>query len=47
MNVSATSALAITAGMALTQYEGDPDRQAIAIANLAVLTGAITLLAGC
>lgn len=46
MNVSATSALAITAGMALTQYEGDPTRHAVAIATLAVLTGVIMLLAG-
>jgi sulfate permease, SulP family len=46
MNVSATSALAITAGAALTQYAGDPDRHAVAIATLAVLTGAVMLLAG-
>jgi SulP family sulfate permease len=46
MNVSATSALAITAGMALTPYAGDPTAHAVAIATLAVLTGALMLLAG-
>ncbi len=46
MNVSATSALAITAGAALTQYAGDPDRHAVAISTLAVLTGFVMLLAG-
>jgi SulP family sulfate permease len=46
MNVSATSALAITAGMALTQYAGDADAHAVAISTLAVLTGIIMLLAG-
>jgi len=44
MNVSATSALAITAGMALTGYTGDA--HATAIATLTVLTGLIMLLAG-
>jgi SulP family sulfate permease len=44
MNVSATSALAITAGMALTNYTGDA--HAVAIATLAVLTGLIMVLAG-
>jgi SulP family sulfate permease len=44
MNVSATSALAITAGMALTGYTGDA--HARAIATLAVLTGLVMLAAG-
>jgi sulfate permease, SulP family len=44
MNVSATSALAITAGMALTGYTGDAHAQAIA--TLAVLTGLVMLAAG-
>jgi sulfate permease, SulP family len=44
MNVSATSALAITAGMALTGYTGDA--HATAIATLAVLTGLVMLAAG-
>lgn len=46
MNVSATSALAITAGAALTQYAGDPATHAVAISTLAVLTGIVMLLAG-
>ena len=44
MNVSATSALAITTGMALTEYTGDA--HVTAIATLAVLTGVMMLLAG-
>lgn len=44
MNVSATSALAITAGMALTGLTGDA--HASAMATLAVLTGLVMLLAG-
>ncbi|MBA4388941.1 MAG: SulP family inorganic anion transporter [Verrucomicrobia bacterium] len=44
MNVSATSALAIAAGMALTGYTGDA--HATAIATLTLLTGLIMLLAG-
>jgi sulfate permease, SulP family len=44
MNISATSALAITAGMALTNYTGDA--HARAIATLAVLTGLVMALAG-
>ncbi len=44
MNVSATSALAITAGSALTGYSGDA--HAVAISTLAVLTGVAMLLAG-
>jgi SulP family sulfate permease len=44
MNVSATSALAITAGMALSGYSGE--QHATAIATLAVLGGVIMLLAG-
>lgn len=44
MNVSATSALAIAAGMALTDYTGDA--HATAIATLTLLTGLIMLLAG-
>jgi SulP family sulfate permease len=46
MNVSATSALAITAGMALTPYAGNPETFAIAMATLAVLVGLIMLGAG-
>jgi SulP family sulfate permease len=44
MNVSATSALAITAGMALSGYTGEA--HATAMATLAVLTGLVMLLAG-
>jgi len=44
MNVSATSALAITAGMALSGYTGDA--HARALATLAVLTGLVMLAAG-
>lgn len=44
MNVSATSALAITAGAALASYTGDA--HAVAIATLAVLTGLLMVAAG-
>jgi sulfate permease, SulP family len=44
MNVAATSAMAITAGTALSGYTGDA--HARAIATLAVLTGVVMLLAG-
>ncbi len=44
MNVAATSALAITAGMALESYSGDA--HATAMATLAVLTGLIMAAAG-
>ena len=44
MNISATSALAITAGAALAGYTGDA--HATAISTLAVLTGLVMLLAG-
>ncbi len=44
MNVSATSALAITAGSALAAYSGE--QHARAIATLAALTGLVMLLAG-
>src|SRR5512135_2952747 len=44
MNVSATSALAITAGSALSGYSGA--EHARAIATLAALTGLVMLLAG-
>jgi sulfate permease, SulP family len=45
MNVSATSALAITAGAALSAYT-DPDQHARAISTLAVLVGLVMLIAG-
>ena len=44
MNVSATNALAITAGSALAGYSGEA--HAVAISTLAVLTGAVMLIAG-
>ena len=44
MNVAATSALAITAGMALSGYSGDA--HATAMATLAVVTGVLMVLAG-
>lgn len=44
MNVATTSALAITAGTALAGYSGD--EHARAISTLAVLTGALMVLAG-
>ena len=44
MNVAATSALAMTAGMALTEYTGEAHESAIA--TLAVLTGLIMVVAG-
>jgi SulP family sulfate permease len=46
MNVAATSALAITAGSALADAGITGDAHAVAIATLAMLTGAIMVLAG-
>lgn len=44
MNVSATSALAITAGMALTAYTGED--HAVALSTLALLAGLLMVIAG-
>ena len=44
MNVSATNAIAITAGSALAAYSGE--QHAVAISTLAVLTGFVMLIAG-
>ncbi len=44
MNVSATNAMAITAGSALAAYSGE--QHAVAISTLAVLTGFVMLIAG-